>query len=69
MFKKRKTPEGVGGRSSKEGNYPIYNAKTRFRYETEDESYRRYKHRCYRNLVLKSLLSLLIGMLFAYFFL
>lgn len=36
--------------------------------EAEEESYKRYKHRCYRNLVLKSLLTFLLGMLLACLF-
>ena len=32
--------------------------------QSEDESYKRYKHRCYRNLVLKSLLTFLLGLFF-----
>lgn len=36
--------------------------------KTEDETYKRYKHRCYRNLVLKSLLSFLLGLLVSFLF-
>lgn len=31
--------------------------------QTKDESYKRYKHRCYRNLILESLLSFVLGIL------
>ena len=34
---------------------------------SNDESYRRYKYIQYRNLVLKSLLSFILGILFAFF--
>lgn len=33
--------------------------------EAEDESYRRYKHSCYRNLILKSLLTFILGLFLA----
>lgn len=36
-----------------------------FSNQTEDESYRRYKHRCYRNLILEALLGLLLGLVSA----
>ena len=35
---------------------------------TDDKSYRRYKNRQYRNLVIKSLLSFLLGLFLAFFF-
>lgn len=35
--------------------------------QTEDESYRRYKDLCYRNLILEFLLSLVLGLLVAHF--
>ena len=31
--------------------------------DAEEKSYKRYKHRCYRNLVLESLLAFLLGIL------
>ena len=33
----------------------------------EDESYKRYKHRQYRNLILKSLLAFMLGLLVKFF--
>ena len=66
-MRKRKTPEGVGGRSLKEGKKPIYDVDLRFNEETEDESYKRYKHRCYRNLIIKALLFFILGLLTAFF--
>lgn len=36
--------------------------------DAEEEGYKRYKHRCYRQLVVKSLLSFLLGLLAAFFF-
>lgn len=39
-------------------NYPI----KMFDHKTEDESYKRYKHRCYRNLILKALLFFILGL-------
>lgn len=35
-------------------------------YEAENKGYRRYKYRCYRDLILKTLLSFCIGILLAY---
>ena len=32
-------------------------------YDTQDERYKRYKHLCYRNLLLKSALTYLLGFL------
>lgn len=31
-------------------------------YESQDESYNRYKHLCYRNLILESLLAFIFGL-------
>ena len=31
-------------------------------YETEDESYTRYKHLCYRNLILEALVSFVLAL-------
>lgn len=36
--------------------------------EAEDESYKRYKNRCYRNLIIKSLLTFFLGLLIASLF-
>nr|DAP34225.1 MAG TPA: hypothetical protein [Caudoviricetes sp.] len=36
-------------------------------YDTQDERYKRYKHLCYRNLLLKSVLAFLLGILFSVF--
>lgn len=32
-------------------------------YETQDEGYKRYKHLCYRNLILEALLAFPLGVL------
>lgn len=39
-----------------------------FNYYTYEEGYRRYKNRCYRDLIIKSLLFFLAGIIIAYFF-
>lgn len=31
-------------------------------YEPQDEGYKRYKHLCYRNLILESLLAFILGL-------
>ena len=36
-------------------------------HDTQDERYKRYKHLCYRNLLLKSALTFLLGILFSAF--
>ena len=36
-------------------------------YESQDEGYKRYKHRCYRNLILEALLAFALGILCAFF--
>ena len=36
------------------------------KHDTEDESYRRYKNRCYRNLIIESLLAFLLGFLVSF---
>ena len=43
--------------------YPMFNQ------YADDKSYKRYKHRQYRNLIIKSLLALVLGLLFEYLFL
>lgn len=35
--------------------------------DTQDERYKRYKHLCYRNLLLKSALTFLFGFLLGHF--
>lgn len=35
--------------------------------DTQNERYKRYKHLCYRNLLLKSALTFLFGILFSAF--
>lgn len=35
--------------------------------DTKNERYKRYKHLCYRNLLLKSALTFLLGILFSAF--
>lgn len=37
-------------------------------YETQEEGYKRYKHLQYRNLILESALSFLLGLLFCFLF-
>ena len=37
-------------------------------YETQDESYKRYKYLCYRNLILEALLAFILGLFAAAFF-
>ena len=66
-MKKRKTPEGVDGRSCEEGKKPSYDVDLKFNDDAKDESYKRYKHRCYRNLIIKALLSFLLGLAFSVF--
>ena len=44
------------------GDKPAKDIAEIFGSEAEEESYRRYKHRCYRNLIFKSLLSFLLGL-------
>lgn len=39
-----------------------------FCYQAQDEGYKRYKHLCYRNLILEALLAFILGLLTAYFF-
>ena len=36
-------------------------------YETQNEGYKRYKHLCYRNLILESLLAFILGLFTACF--
>lgn len=36
-------------------------------YDTQNERYKRYKHLCYRNLLLKSAFAFLLGILFSTF--
>ena len=36
-------------------------------YDTQNERYKRYKHLCYRNLLLKSALAFFLGILFSAF--
>ena len=36
-------------------------------YDTQDERYKRYKHLCYRDLLLKSAFAFLLGILFSAF--
>ena len=51
----------------KKRNKETHNLETVFYDETEDESYKRYKQIQYRNLILKSLLSFLLGLILAAF--
>jgi len=37
-------------------------------YQAEDEGYRRYKHLCYRNLILEALLTFGLGLFAAFLF-
>ena len=43
------------------------NAGKVFRKDAKDERYKRYKHLCYRNLLLKSALTFLLGILYSAF--
>ena len=36
-------------------------------YDTQDERYKRYKHLCYRDLLLRSAFAFLLGILFSAF--
>ena len=53
--------------SSKERKKPIYDVDLKFNDDAEEESYKRYKHRCYRYLILKALLFFFLGLFFAVF--
>lgn len=35
-------------------------------YKAQDESYKRYKHLCYRNLILEASLTFILGLLFGF---
>ena len=37
-------------------------------YKSQNESYKRYKHLCYRNLILEAALSFILGLLTVCFF-
>ena len=52
-------------KSRKKRNDPRNDTGLVFHHESEEESYKRYKHRCYRNLILEALLFFIIGLLFA----
>lgn len=54
--------------SVKKGKKQIYDVDLKFYDDTDEESYKRYKHRCYRNLILKSLLSFILGLFLAVMF-
>ena len=45
----------------------LANAGKVLRKDAKDERYKRYKHLCYRNLLLKSALAFLLGILFSAF--
>lgn len=47
-------------------NSPDYPG-AKFYYQSQDESYRRYKHLCYRNLILEATLPFILGLLFSFF--
>lgn len=51
---------------SQQGNNQLNDTGEMLNKKTEDESYRRYKHIQYRNLVLKSLLTFFLVLLFSY---
>ena len=53
--------------SRKEPEHPFDNLDIEFDHKTEDKGYTRYKHRCYRNLILKSLLAFVLGLFLAAF--
>lgn len=46
--------------------YQKFDDSKAFRKDTEDESYERYKKVCYSNIILKSLLFFLLGVLTAH---
>lgn len=50
-------------RTSQKGSQEIDNTDPMFQQDTDEESYKRYKHRQYRNLIIKSLLALVLGLL------
>lgn len=39
-----------------------------FDQEAKEESYKRYKHLCYRNLAIEAALAFVLGLLFAFLF-
>ncbi len=51
--------------SHKEPEHPFDNLDIEFDHKAEDKGYTRYKHRCYRNLILKSLLAFVLGLFLA----
>lgn len=59
-IKKRKNPSKEGFEKSDDFMNQI---KAMVYDETKDEDYKRYKRRCYRYLVLKSLLAFILGLL------
>ena len=67
-MRKRKTPGGVWRGSFEKGKKPIYDVHLKFNDDAKEESYKRYKHRCYRNLVIKALLYFLFGFVFSLLF-
>lgn len=52
----------------KKRNDQFNNPRVMFNDEAEEERYKRYKHACYRNLVLKALLSFSLGLLLMFLF-
>ena len=48
---------------SKKPSSSFNGTETIFDDQTEDKAYQRYKHRCYRNLVLQGLLFFIYGLL------
>ena len=54
--------------SKKTGEQQSGNPGEMFDKQAEEKRYRRYKHRCYRDLILKALLSFGLGLLFAFVF-
>ena len=67
--KKKSTPAGCGKGLLKKRKDRSNELGAMFDNETEDKRYRRYKHRCYCYLVVEALLSFVVGVIVAFFFL
>ena len=50
----------------KNRDYDVDDVEKVIKEQTEDEGYERYKRRQYRNLILKALLTFILGMLCSY---
>ncbi len=72
MVTSRNAREGVVGSHRKEGSAVLpeqesHKPRIVLNQEAQEERRKRYKHIQYRNLILKSALSFVLGMLFCYF--